>query len=130
MFNFDTATQRGIENGFTGLCFINDAIRTQVLVGQKYNFYILNPSTDWLFSDTDRLIHTASGEFLGLCKPIFLIASLIASASSPAAVRVPACSGIDGLTPAARQQRGVGGQRACQALQHARGFTFVQPACA
>nr|VXZ81716.1 Uncharacterised protein [Klebsiella pneumoniae] len=85
MFNFDTATQRGIENGFTGLSFHNDAIRTQVPVGQKYNFGILNLVHGLAFQrDTDRLIHTASGEFR-VCVSIFLIASLIASASSPAA---------------------------------------------
>lgn len=99
MFNFDTATQRGIENGFTGLSFHNDAIRTQVLVGQKYNFGILNLVHGLAFQrDTDRLIHTASGEFLGLCVDIFNRffnrVSVVACRGGAYLLR----SGIDGLT--------------------------------
>lgn len=41
-------------------------------MGQKYNFGILNLVHGLAFQrDTDRLIHTAGGEFTGLCVDIF-----------------------------------------------------------
>lgn len=72
VFNLDAVAQRNVKNGFTGLSFQNCAIRTKILMRQNTIFGMLNLVYGMAFQRaTNRLVHAASGKFLGLFIYVF-----------------------------------------------------------